>query len=133
MTGCWTRWPPAWARSAFSTGSNQGEFHFDEPVVIPGTNVFTTNVSLADFSGHGWLDLLCQNFENLTTKSNEIESWVLINDRGNFSLDRKRTFHTYGAMGGSVAQIWGDGQPVFVNANYLDNRSRRGSDLPFSC
>ncbi|MDB6167587.1 MAG: hypothetical protein JWM88_451, partial [Verrucomicrobia bacterium] len=64
-----------------------------------------------------------------TTKDNAVESWVLVNDHGKFSLDRKRTFHTYGALAGTVAQIWGDGKPAFINANYLDGTSRRAATL----
>lgn len=109
-------------------GSNQGGFHFEKPIVIP-TDVYTSSISLADFSGSGWLDILCQNYDKVLTKENAIESWVLINDHGRFSLDRKRAFHTYGALAGSVAQIWGDGKPAFVNANYLDGTSRRAATM----
>jgi hypothetical protein len=80
---------------------------------------------LADFAGRGWLDILCQNYDQVDGKNNQVESWVLLNDHGSFSLDRKRTFHTYGALSGTLAQIWRDGKPAFVNANYLDNKSRR--------
>ncbi|MCW3119170.1 MAG: putative aggregation factor core protein MAFp3, isoform, partial [Chitinophagaceae bacterium] len=106
-------------------GSNLGgQFHFLEPKII-STNVLTTRVSMADFNKDGWLDILTENLQNDDTKSYDIESWVLINNKGSFSIDNKRSFHTFGANGGTVAQLKGDGKLDVVISNYHADISRR--------
>jgi hypothetical protein len=105
-------------------GSNTGgQFHFLEPKIIP-TDVLTTRVSMADFDGDGWLDILSENLQNDITKSYDIESWLLINKKGSFSLANKRSFHTFGANGGTVAQLK-DGKLSVVISNYHADISRR--------
>lgn len=105
-------------------GSNQGgQFHFLEPKII-ATDVLTTRVSMADFDKDGWLDILSENLQNDITKSYDIESWVLINKKGIFSLANKRSFHTFGANGGTIAQLQ-DGKLSVVVSNYHADISRR--------
>jgi hypothetical protein len=105
-------------------GSNSGgQFHFQEPKIVH-TDVLTTRVSMADFNGDGWLDILSENLQNDITKSYDIESWVLINKKGSFSLANKRSFHTFGANGGTVARLKDDKLSVVVS-NYHADISRR--------
>ena len=105
-------------------GNNQGGFHFEPPVVI-SSSAFTARVSLADFNTDGWLDILCQNVQDDTTTSYDIESWVLVNRRGAFSLEDRRSFHTFGANGGSIARLKNDGKLDVIAANYHGDLSRR--------
>lgn len=105
-------------------GNKSGGFHFDKPEIVE-SDIFTTRVSLADFNNDGWLDILCQNLQNFDSKVYDIESWVLTNNKGKFSLNDKHSFHTYGANGGSVAQLNGDGKLQFIAANYHADESRR--------
>jgi len=101
-----------------------GVFHFEEPVVFP-SDMLHVRVSLADFTGNGWLDILCQNVQNFATKTYDVESWILLNDHGNFSLKNKRTFPSFGGEGGSLARLGEPGKLDFVEANYQANLSRR--------
>lgn len=105
-------------------GNKTGGFHFDKPEIIE-SDIFTTRVSLADFDNDGWLDILCQNLQNFDSKVYDIESWVLTNKKGKFSLNDKHSFHTYGVNGSSVAQLYGDGKLQFIAANYHADESRR--------
>lgn len=106
-------------------GSNSGgNFHLQKPIVLK-TPDFITRVCLADFNNNGWLDILSHNFQNFDTKVYDIESCVLINNKGTFSFKNKRSFHTFGANGGSVAQLYGDGKLEFINTNYHADESRR--------
>jgi len=105
-------------------GNNNGDFHFDEPITIK-TDVFTTRVSMADFNKDGWLDIFCQNLQKFESKTYDIESWVLINNKGKFSVNNKRTFHTFGANGGSIAQLQDDGKLDVIVSNYHADVSRR--------
>lgn len=108
-------------------GSNSGgKFHFLEPKVI-STDVLTTRVSMADFNGDGWLDILSENLQNDITKSYDIESWVLINKKGSFSLANKRSFHTFGANGGTVARLKDDKLNVVVSNYHADISRRTGA------
>ena len=52
---------------------------------------------------------------------------MLINKKGTFSLGNKRSFHTFGANGGSVAQLYNDGKLQMVDANYHADESRRAA------
>jgi hypothetical protein len=99
-------------------------FHFQKPVVIKSPD-FIPRVCLADFNNDGWLDIVSHNFQNFDSKVYDIESCVLINNKGKFSFDNKRSFHTFGANGGSVANLYGDGKLEFVNSNYHADESRR--------
>jgi hypothetical protein len=101
-----------------------GNFHFTAPVVLT-TDVLTTRVSMADFNNDGWLDILSQNLQNTYTKSYDVDSWVLINDKGSFSMNNKSSFKTYGANGGTIAQLMNDGPPQVVVSNYHADASRR--------
>jgi hypothetical protein len=106
-------------------GSNAGgQFHFLEPKII-STSMLTTRVSMADFNGDGWLDILTENLQDDITKSYDIESWVLVNNKGSFSTSNKHSFHTFGANGGTVAQLNGDGKLDVVLSNYHADISRR--------
>ncbi|RYY23264.1 MAG: VCBS repeat-containing protein, partial [Sphingobacteriaceae bacterium] len=106
-------------------GSNTGgSYHLQKPVVLK-TPDFITRVCLADFNNDGWLDILSQQFQNFDTKSYNIQSCVLVNNKGSFSYNNKRSFHTFGANGGSVAQVYGDGKMQFINTNYHADESRR--------
>lgn len=100
------------------------KFYFKKPQVIT-TDVLTTRVSLADFNKDGWLDILSQNLQNTYTKVYDIQSWVLINDKGSYSLENKYSFATFGANGGSIAQLWNDGKMEVVISNYHADASRR--------
>jgi hypothetical protein len=110
--------------------NTNGDFHFLEPKTIP-TNVLTTRVSLADFNDDGWLDIWSENSQNDDTKSYDIESWVLINNKGSFSFSDKKSFHSFGANGGTVAQLNGDGKLNVVASNYHANISRRTPSFIF--
>lgn len=99
-------------------------FSFRKPDIVT-TDVLTTRVSLADFNNDGWLDILSENLQNTYTKDYDIQSWVLINNKGTFSLQNKRSFSTFGANGGSIAQLWNDGKMEVVLSNYHANASRR--------
>lgn len=101
-----------------------GTFHLQKPIVLSSPD-FIARVCLADFNNDGWLDILAHNFQNFDSKVYNIESCVLINDNGQFSFAKKRSFHTFGANGGSVAQIFRDGKLRFVNTNYHADESRR--------
>lgn len=105
-------------------GYNKGGFHFQKPIVLKSPD-FIPRVCLADFNNDGWLDIVSHNFQNFDTKIYDIQSSVLINNKGTFSFDKKRSFHTFGAIGGSVAQLYGDGKLEFVNTNYHADESRR--------
>ncbi len=102
---------------------DRGNFYFQEPVIID-THVFTPRVTIADFDNDGWVDIWCQNYHNSDTKSNDIDSWILINNNGLFSLDNKRSFKTFGAQGGSIAQL-NDDKLELIIANYHAELSRR--------
>jgi hypothetical protein len=82
---------------------------------------------MADFNNDGWLDILCQNLQNFDSKVYNIESWVLTSSKGTFSLNNKRSFHTFGANGGSIAQLYNDNKLQFIAANYHADESRRAS------
>jgi hypothetical protein len=101
-----------------------GRFHFKKPAVVI-TDMLTTRVSLADFNKDGWLDILSENLQNTYTKVYDVQSWVLINNKGTFSLDNKRGFATYGANGGTIAQLSNDGKMDVVISNYHADASRR--------
>lgn len=101
-----------------------GNFHFLAPKTVT-TNVLTTRVSLADFNSDGWLDILSENLQSDDTKSYDIESWVLINNKGSFSLSDKKSFYSFGANGGTIAQLNGDGKLNVVASNYHADISRR--------
>lgn len=103
---------------------NGGKFSFKKPFVIT-TDALTTRVSMADFNNDGWLDILCQNLQNTYTKVYDIDSWVLISNKGSFSLENKRSFKTFGANGGTIAQLGADEQPQVVVSNYHADASRR--------
>jgi hypothetical protein len=105
-------------------GNNQGGFHFQKPIVLQSPD-FIPRVCLADFNNDGWLDILSQNFQNFESKVYDIQACVLINNKGTFSFNNKRSFHTFGANGGSVAQLYSDGKIQFVNSNYHADESRR--------
>jgi hypothetical protein len=106
-------------------GAKQGNrFYFQQPQVIT-TDMLTTRVSLADFNKDGWLDLWCQNLQNTYTKVYDQQSWVLVNNKGSFSLNDKRSFSTFGANGGTIAQLWKDGNLEVVASNYHADASRR--------
>ena len=111
-------------RVCIMLGDNKGGYHLQKPVVV-GSDIFTTRINLADFNGDGWLDILCQNLQNFDSKVYDIESWVLVNNKGSFSLANKRSFHTFGANGGSVAQLQGDGKLQMIVGNYHADESRR--------
>lgn len=113
-------------------GSVTGGFHFEPPFVIRSP-YFVTRVSLADFGDDGWLDILCQNFQVDRTFSNAVDSWILINDHGRFSESNKRTFRTYGAVGGSIARLRDDGRLDVVAANYLGGVARQVATFIFHC
>lgn len=102
----------------------KGNFRFREPKTIT-TNVLTTRVSLADFNSDGWLDILSENLQRDDTKSYDIESWVLISNKGSFSLSDKKSFHSFGANGATVAQLNGDNKLNVVVSNYHADISRR--------
>lgn len=106
-------------------GSNEGgKFKFRKPQIVT-TEMLTTRVSLADFNKDGWLDILAENLQNTNTKVYDVQSWVLINDKGTFSLKNKRSFSTFGANGGSIAQLQNDGKLDVVISNYHADASRR--------
>ena len=114
-----------YSQICISLGSNSGGgFHLQKPIVLKSPD-FITRVCLADFNNDGWLDILSHNFQNFDTKVYDIESCVLINNKGTFSFNNKRSFHTFGANGGSVAQLYGDGKMEFINTNYHADESRR--------
>ena len=50
---------------------------------------------------------------------------MLINDRGKFSLENKRAFKTFGANGGSIAQLRDNAPPQILISNYHAHASRR--------
>lgn len=105
-------------------GENNGGYHLQKPIIL-FSEMFTPRVSMADFNNDGWLDILCQNLQNFDTKVYDVESWVLISNKGTFSLNNKRSFHTFGANGGTIAQLYSDGKLQFVAANYHADESRR--------
>jgi hypothetical protein len=107
-------------------GNDKGGFHFNKPIVLNSPD-FIPRVCLADFNNDGWLDILSQNLQNFDSKVYDIQSHVLINNKGTFSFSNKRSFHTFGANGGSVAQLYGDGKVQFVNSNYHADESRRAA------
>jgi hypothetical protein len=113
-------------RVCIMLGDNKGGFHLQKPVII-NSDIFTTRVSMADFNNDGWLDILCQNLQNFDSKVYNIESWVLTSSKGTFSLNNKRSFHTFGANGGSIAQLYNDNKLQFIAANYHADESRRAS------
>ena len=103
--------------------THDGMFQFGKPIVLT-TDVLTTRVSMADFNNDGWLDILCQNLQNTYTKVYDIQSFVLINSKGSFSIQNKRPFATFGANGGTIAQVTNDGQPLAIISNYHADASR---------
>lgn len=108
-----------------STGTIQdNKFSFNKPEIVQ-TDMLTTRVSMADFNNDGWPDIVAQNLQNTDTKHYDVQSWVLINKEGKFSLDNKRNFTTYGANGGTIAQLWNNGQMGFVASNYHADASRK--------
>ena len=111
-------------RVCIMLGGNKGGYHLQKPVIVE-SDLFTTRISLADFNGDGWLDILCQNLQNFDTKVYDIESWVLVSNKGAFSPGNKRSFHTFGANGGSVAQLYNDGKLQTITGNYHADESRR--------
>jgi hypothetical protein len=113
-------------RVCIMLGDNKGGFHLQKPIII-SSDIFTTRVSMADFNNDGWLDILCQNLQNFDSKVYDIESWVLISNKGSFSLSNKRSFHTYGANGGTIAQLYNDDKLQFIAANYHADESRRAA------
>lgn len=106
-------------------GRKEGKRFFFRPPEILTTDALTTRVSLADFNNDGWADLFCQNLQNTYTKVYDVQSWVVVNHQGSFSLDDKRSFASFGANGGTVAQLWKDGKLEVVLSNYHADASRR--------
>jgi hypothetical protein len=101
-------------------------FDTDRTVAIE-TGMFSSRVCLADFDDNGQLDLFVQNFSDARTDSNAVPSWVLFNDRGGFSLGRKTEIPSFGATGGSVADVNADGKLDLVVSNYHGATSRHVS------
>lgn len=106
-------------------GSKKGnKFSFLSPEIVT-TEMLTTRVSMADFNNDGWLDIVAQNLQNTHTKFYDVDSWVLINQQGTFSIDRKTSFATYGANGGTIARLGNDSSLQFVASNYHAEASRK--------
>lgn len=101
-----------------------GKFQFKKPDIVT-TEMLTTRVSLADFNKDGYLDILAENLQNTNTKVYDVQSWVLINNKGKFALNNKRSFSTFGANGGTIAQLQNDGKLDVVISNYHADASRR--------
>lgn len=110
--------------SIFPGSMEGGQFHFKKATVI-ATEMLTTRVSLADFNNDGWLDIFSENLQNTYTKVYDVQSWVLINNKGRFSTDNKKTFSTFGAHGSTIAQLNNDGKLDVVVSNYHADASRR--------
>jgi len=101
---------------------------FDEKKIeVLKTEMFSSRVCVADLNGDGQLDLFVQNFSDSQVTTNSVPSWVLFNERGAFSLDRKTDVASHGATGGSVADLNRDGNLDLVISNYHGNTNRHVS------
>lgn len=95
-----------------------------ERIELIETTMFSSRVCLADLNGDGQLDLFVQNFSDILATTNAVSSWVLFNDKGAFSLKRKTDIPSFGATGGSVADLNKDGLPDLVISNYHGDTTR---------
>ncbi len=99
-------------------------FGFEPPRLLP-SDYFTTRISIADMNDDGWNDLFCQNFHNDVTNKTDVDSWILFNRNGVFSLNDRQNTKTYGAQGGTVARLTETGEVNLLVSNYHGNFSRR--------
>jgi len=91
------------------------------------TTMFSSWVCVADLNEDGELDLFVQNFSNIEGTMNSTSSWVMFNSQGKFAMDRKLDVSTYGATGGSVADVNKDGILDLVVSNYHGDTTRHVS------
>ncbi len=91
------------------------------------TRVFSSRVCVADLDGDNLPDLFVQNFSDIDATVNAVDSWVLFNRDGKFSMDRRADVVTFGATGGSVADVNRDGRPDLVVSNYHGDITRHVS------
>ncbi len=108
---------------AILPGKQDGGFHFGESTIL-STDALTITVTAADFDHDGWLDLLCQNVRHIDTELATVDSWVLRNDQGHFSMKKRHSLKTFGAQASSVARLDSDEGLSTIIANYNGDFSR---------
>lgn len=94
---------------------------------VLSTTMFSSRVCVADLNADGQLDLFVENFSDINATSNAVASWVLFNREGKFSLEGRKEVRTFGATGGSVADVNRDGKPDLVISNYHGDTTRHVS------